>query len=190
MTLPADTASPAIVEMRGITISFPGVLALDNVDFFVRPGEVHSLMGGERRGEVHPHQGIDRRLCHRQRVDRRHRHQPGLPRHLRMPRPRASRPCTRRSTCARTSPWARTSCSATSPAGAGGSIGRLCIGWQPTTLKTWGSRSTPDRCSPTIRLPFSSWSPSAGQWCWTPRSSSSTSRPPAWTVARSNSFSR
>ena len=51
MTLPADTASPAIVEMRGITISFPGVLALDDVDFFVRPGEVHSLMGENGAGK-------------------------------------------------------------------------------------------------------------------------------------------
>jgi simple sugar transport system ATP-binding protein len=37
--------------MRGITISFPGVLALDNVDFFLRPGEVHSLMGENGAGK-------------------------------------------------------------------------------------------------------------------------------------------
>ena len=37
--------------MRGITISFPGVLALDNVDFFLRPGEVHSIMGENGAGK-------------------------------------------------------------------------------------------------------------------------------------------
>ncbi|HEY6629673.1 MAG TPA: sugar ABC transporter ATP-binding protein [Acidimicrobiia bacterium] len=37
--------------MRGITISFPGVLALDSVDFFLRPGEVHSLMGENGAGK-------------------------------------------------------------------------------------------------------------------------------------------
>ena len=51
MTLPADTEALPIVEMHGITISFPGVLALDNVDFFLRPGEVHSLMGENGAGK-------------------------------------------------------------------------------------------------------------------------------------------
>jgi simple sugar transport system ATP-binding protein len=51
VTLLADTASAPIVEMRGITISFPGVLALDNVDFFLRPGEVHSIMGENGAGK-------------------------------------------------------------------------------------------------------------------------------------------
>jgi simple sugar transport system ATP-binding protein len=37
--------------MRGITIRFPGVLALDDVDFALRPGEVHSLMGENGAGK-------------------------------------------------------------------------------------------------------------------------------------------
>ena len=46
-----DTEAESIVEMRAITIRFPGVLALDNVDFFLRPGEVHSLMGENGAGK-------------------------------------------------------------------------------------------------------------------------------------------
>ena len=37
--------------MRGITISFPGVLALDDVDFRLRSGEIHALMGENGAGK-------------------------------------------------------------------------------------------------------------------------------------------
>ena len=50
MTVDLDTAAP-VVALRDITIRFPGVLALDGVDFFLRPGEIHSLMGENGAGK-------------------------------------------------------------------------------------------------------------------------------------------
>lgn len=46
-----DTEVQPIVDMRDITIQFPGVLALDKVNFALRPGEVHSLMGENGAGK-------------------------------------------------------------------------------------------------------------------------------------------
>jgi len=46
----ADTASLA-VDMRGITKQFPGVLASDHVDFAVRSGEIHALVGENGAGK-------------------------------------------------------------------------------------------------------------------------------------------
>ena len=40
-----------MLEMRGITKRFPGVLANDRVDFDVRPGEVHTLLGENGAGK-------------------------------------------------------------------------------------------------------------------------------------------
>ena len=43
--------SDILLEMKGITKSFPGVLALDKVDLTVRKGTVHSLMGENGAGK-------------------------------------------------------------------------------------------------------------------------------------------
>ena len=40
-----------IVVMKGITIEFPGVKALDGVDLRLYPGEVHALMGENGAGK-------------------------------------------------------------------------------------------------------------------------------------------
>ena len=42
---------PALLEMRDISKSFPGVKALDNVHLTVRPGTVHALMGENGAGK-------------------------------------------------------------------------------------------------------------------------------------------
>ncbi|MFP3043219.1 sugar ABC transporter ATP-binding protein [Treponema primitia] len=43
--------SAYVLEMLGIVKQFPGVLALDNVDFQVKPGTVHALMGENGAGK-------------------------------------------------------------------------------------------------------------------------------------------
>lgn len=40
-----------VVEMRDIVKTFPGVRALDHVDFALRPGEIHSLVGKNGAGK-------------------------------------------------------------------------------------------------------------------------------------------
>lgn len=46
-----ETQPAPIVEMKGISIQFPGVKALDDVDFRLFPGEVHAIMGENGAGK-------------------------------------------------------------------------------------------------------------------------------------------
>ncbi|MEU0494076.1 sugar ABC transporter ATP-binding protein [Mycobacterium sp. NPDC006124] len=52
MTTPhAGPAASPVVRMQGVTIDFPGVKALDAVDFRLLPGEIHALMGENGAGK-------------------------------------------------------------------------------------------------------------------------------------------
>ena len=43
--------SENILKMEGISKSFPGVRALHNVDFVLRKGDIHALMGENGAGK-------------------------------------------------------------------------------------------------------------------------------------------
>jgi general nucleoside transport system ATP-binding protein len=46
-----DSATPAALEMRGVTKRYPGVLANDHIDLDVRHGEIHALLGENGAGK-------------------------------------------------------------------------------------------------------------------------------------------
>jgi simple sugar transport system ATP-binding protein len=43
-----------VLELRGITKSFPGVLANDHIDLTLEEGEIHALLGENGAGKNHP----------------------------------------------------------------------------------------------------------------------------------------
>ena len=51
MSVHGRTADAAILEMRGITKTFPGVKALSNVNLSVRAGEIHAVVGENGAGK-------------------------------------------------------------------------------------------------------------------------------------------
>jgi simple sugar transport system ATP-binding protein len=46
-----ESSKVKLVEMRGISKRFPGVLANDSVDFSIKPGEIHALLGENGSGK-------------------------------------------------------------------------------------------------------------------------------------------
>ena len=46
-----SAAEPVVLELRGITKRFPGILANDHIDFDLRKGEVHALLGENGAGK-------------------------------------------------------------------------------------------------------------------------------------------
>jgi simple sugar transport system ATP-binding protein len=51
VAMPEENKNPVLVSMQGINKSFPGVQALVNVDFDLKYGEIHALMGGNGAGK-------------------------------------------------------------------------------------------------------------------------------------------
>ena len=47
----AERSGPPILELRGITKSFPGVVANDNIDLVVQRGEIHAVLGENGSGK-------------------------------------------------------------------------------------------------------------------------------------------
>lgn len=47
----SETTGDYLLEMRGITKSFPGVKALDNINLNVRAHSIHALMGENGAGK-------------------------------------------------------------------------------------------------------------------------------------------
>jgi simple sugar transport system ATP-binding protein len=47
----AEEAAPKVLELKGITKEFPGILANDRIDFDLRRGEVHALLGENGAGK-------------------------------------------------------------------------------------------------------------------------------------------
>lgn len=49
--MPGSKNTELLISMRGMNKAFPGVQALENVDFDLKAGEIHALMGGNGAGK-------------------------------------------------------------------------------------------------------------------------------------------
>jgi hypothetical protein len=75
------TAQPGktpLVEVRGLTVAFDGVTALDGIDITLWPDQVLGIVGGNRGGQIRSGAGADKAPAVECR-DRRRRHQGGGP---------------------------------------------------------------------------------------------------------------
>ena len=136
-----------ILEMRGITKTFPGVKALQDVNLNVRAGEIHAVVRRKRRRQVDADEGASRASIPSapiRAIDPLPRQ--GMPLH-RHPRQRAA---AASSSSTRNSPWCRccrsprTSSSATSRPASASSTGTCRVAAPPSCCARSGLNEDPD----------------------------------------------
>ena len=155
-----------VLEMRGICKYFPGVRALQNVDFTLREGEIHALMGENGAGkstlikvltgvypkdggEVHI-KGVEGAAVIRSPQDAQNAGISTVYQEITL--------CPNLTVAARSwNPWA----------------------YPPAPSSSWAPAPSP--CS--------RWWPSPGRWIWSARCLSWTNPPPPWTTRRCRSSS-
>ena len=116
----------ALIQMSHISKTFPGVVALNDVQFTLQKGEIHALLGENGAGKstlIKVLTGVEERdggtvLLDGKEISPKHRRKPRMPVSVR---------CIRRSTCARIFRLRKMSILAASQKRAGISIGKPSI---------------------------------------------------------------